>query len=234
MKKIAIVFIFVFSAVLVNAQSDGSTPPTPTPEPAESATVSPAIPTSSSIPSSVPASQGTATPAPASIVTPIGRPVKTPISAPIPSATPPEELPTKPVINMTYGNTEPQFGMNYMYLLIGALVAGGLGSLLFLKLNQKNNKKQKENSKCLNIKKLMEDKLNELTDLKIKIQSSAEKKVRKEIRDTVGGTKAGEALKLIEKREKEYARLKELYEKCITDRGKEKVVFIFQDRKSVV
>ncbi|MDO8548094.1 MAG: hypothetical protein Q7R71_00255 [bacterium] len=81
------------------------------------------------------------------------------------------------------------------------------------------NKKTKEEDKkdtdgCFNLKKLLDDKLKELTDLKGILESRAKDKAKETLRWAVKGTSTGDTLALIEKAEKEYGRLKKLYEEC--------------------
>jgi len=102
--------------------------------------------------------------------------------------------------------------------LLGILLAL---PFVYLAIQSVKNRRTKDDGKgkkkCFNIKKLLDDKLEELTDLKSRIKDKAEDSMRGVLREAVQGTQAGEALILIEKVEKEYARLKKLYEECITD-----------------
>lgn len=79
--------------------------------------------------------------------------------------------------------------------------------------------KEKGESRCFDIKKLLDEKLRELTDLRGMIESEVKDAARGAVREAVKGTKAGVALEAIEKAEKEYGRLKKLYEECMVEFG---------------
>ncbi len=103
---------------------------------------------------------------------------------------------------------------NYLGFILGT-VAVGFGTLLFIKLNSKKNKD--DDKKCRNIKKLIENKLNELTDWKGQLVELAKKESKEQIKSMVSNTPSQELLILIEKGNEEYSRLKKLYEECIID-----------------
>ncbi len=63
----------------------------------------------------------------------------------------------------------------------------------------------------------MEEKLKELTDLRGQLESKAMEAARGAVKDAAKGTAAETALVAIERAEKEYARLKMLYEKCMIE-----------------
>ncbi len=106
------------------------------------------------------------------------------------------------------------------------MVAGIGATLLTLlgfsrrKMKVKENKsadkpENQEEKKCLNIKKIMDEKLSEIKDLKGRLATYAKEKGKKEVRSRTAGTKTGELLGFLEKKEKEYLKLKDLYEKCM-------------------
>jgi len=103
-----------------------------------------------------------------------------------------------------------------------ALLASGSAILLFFGLNMRKKKKEdkKNDKKCANIKKLMEEKLNELTDMKSQLTEITKNQTIEQIKEMTTGTATGKLLVFVENRKKEYEKLKELYEKCITDLGK--------------
>ena len=106
-------------------------------------------------------------------------------------------------------------GFNYVPVFISTVLVVSLGTFILMKLNSKKKKDKKDDRKCLNLKKLMEDKLNELTNLKGQLQNKAT------------NVALAQLPKMIEATYKDYERLKELYEKCITDVGGKSNVFIF-------
>ncbi|OGF52268.1 hypothetical protein A3I27_01905 [Candidatus Giovannonibacteria bacterium RIFCSPLOWO2_02_FULL_43_11b] len=114
--------------------------------------------------------------------------------------------------------------LGIVVLAAAVLVLGGYGAY---KLKTKSQNTEKKDSKhCFNIKRLMEDKLRELTDLRGQIESKAKEKAREKVRESLGGTSAGEVLAKIERAEKEYAQIKQLYEKCVIEFEKEKVILV--------
>lgn len=114
-------------------------------------------------------------------------------------------------------------------IIITTLLIAGAAILAFLGFNvQKKNAKNNQNGKnCPNIKKLMEEKLEELTDLKGQLTYLAKEKTIEQVKNITEETKTGKLISFIENREEEYEKLKELYEKCITDLKKTKKVLIF-------
>jgi hypothetical protein len=122
---------------------------------------------------------------------------------------------------------------------VAILVAGGIGAyklktraaLVSQNLNgraKNQNKKddKKDKSGCLNLKKLMEQKLGELTDLKGQLQGRAGDKAKEEIKGLIGGTVTGDILIKIESAKAEYERLKKLYEQCTIEFGGKKRAII--------
>ena len=86
-----------------------------------------------------------------------------------------------------------------------------------LKKKPKPKQSQESDRRCFDIKRLLEEKLEELTDLRGQAEGRLKKAAKEEIREVVKGTAAGDALIRIEKVEKEYNRLKKLYEECTID-----------------
>ncbi len=193
---VLIIFLFTFSSQVFAQSADGSVPPA---DPAAGTT---------------PAPDPVPIPAPTST---------TPVATPTPKLTP--KITPKPVAPAPLPIVAPVITLdpvpipapqnNYTGIIVGIL-AVGLGTALFFGLKAKPQKtNDKQNKKCLNFKKLMEDKLNELTDLRGHIEDLAKDEVLKQ-------------LPYIEKVEKEYARLRELYEQCITSlKWNKKEVLIF-------
>ncbi|MEK7608225.1 MAG: hypothetical protein AAB495_01470 [Patescibacteria group bacterium] len=109
---------------------------------------------------------------------------------------------------------------------VAALILGTYAAIKFKTHRNQNQKEEKKGSRCLNIKKLLEKKLEELTDLRGQIENAAKEKVREGIREGVSGTRTGNLLAKIESAEKEYARLKKLLEDCIAKFGGSRRVLI--------
>ena len=83
--------------------------------------------------------------------------------------------------------------------------------------NKKTKDDKKDNSRCFDIKKLLAEKLKEITDLKGSLESKIQNKAREKIRDAVRETSTREMLAQIEGAEKEFKRLEKLYENCIVE-----------------
>lgn len=102
-----------------------------------------------------------------------------------------------------------------LWVALAALAILPFGYLVAQSLKNKKTKEEKKDTDgCFNIKKLLDDKLKELTDLKGKLESNLKNKAKETMREAVRGTSVGDTLALIEKAEKEYGRLKKLYEEC--------------------
>lgn len=108
---------------------------------------------------------------------------------------------------------------NYvLWLALAALAILPLGYVAVKVIkNQKTKEKKENSSRCFDLKQLLDKALKELTDLKGQLQGEAKNKVREVISEGVRGTATGELLALVEKAEKEYSRLKKLYEECIVE-----------------
>lgn len=98
-----------------------------------------------------------------------------------------------------------------------------LGYLLIQGLKKKDKKTKEEDkgkNRCFDIKKLLDEKLKELTDLRGRVESEIKDKAREKVMEITEGTKTGDALVMLEKAEKEFERLKKLYEECMIDFNK--------------
>lgn len=114
-------------------------------------------------------------------------------------------------------------------LPFGYLIAQSLKSIRQRRTGLRREKikeDKKDKSRCFNLKKLMDEKLEELRDLRGKLESKGEDLAREKIRDVTKGTTTGETLALIEKAEEEYQRLKKLFEECVVEFGADKQVII--------
>jgi 8-oxo-dGTP diphosphatase len=123
--------------------------------------------------------------------------------------------------------------MTYLPIILGILVVG-IGSYVFVKRNK--NRPDEKTRKCLNFKRLMEEKLNELTSLKNMLGNFAKEKTIAQIRREVRNKDAQKILDLAEKAEKEYERLKKLYEECVIVPGRtiQKVAWIVIKNRKVM
>jgi hypothetical protein len=95
----------------------------------------------------------------------------------------------------------------------------------FLLVQWLKTRRTKENTKedtqhdpnCFNLKALLYKKLEEITDLRGRVEG----KVQDSARDTVGGvlkgTRGGDALALLIQAEKQYGKLKKMYEECTVE-----------------
>jgi hypothetical protein len=84
-------------------------------------------------------------------------------------------------------------------------------------LKKKPKAKEESDRRCFDIKGLMEEKLQELTDVRGMAEGKLRKVAKEHLREAVQGTAAGDALVRIEKLESEYNRLKKMYEECTVD-----------------
>lgn len=193
-------------------------------------TLPPADPSAGTTPSTAPADSGATTTPNATPPTQVGTPTEVG-AKPTPKITPkavnPAPAPTPTVtpeplaINYSDSSTSPSSTStgNIQNIILGIILAAGVAVMAFFGLNMRKKKdkqdKEKSQQKCLNFKKLMEEKMDELTDLKGQLTNLAKEKGKDTVKGAIAGTKAGDLLIFIEKRQKEYDKLKELYEKCI-------------------
>ena len=161
------------------------------------------------------AQEGTAPTVPEPAASSVAQPAPRPVPVPAPTPPPPAQTQAQSQILEIPEPVPEEQPTNYLPVLLGVFAAG-LGTAILWRLNQKKKSKGKENdAKCLNWQKLMEEKLNELTDIKSKLGDFAKDKTLEELKRETQGTRTGELLARAERAEKEYKRFKELYEKCI-------------------
>lgn len=238
---IALLFILVLFPLSLKAQqgtADGSVPATtgtdipPTP-PTTDPVPAPATGAASATPDSASSSQATPT---AGTSGSTGSPQTTTSATSTPKPKPAVVKPTLPVVepvvidtipSVTPENTTKGSSKNIIIIAISAVV---LGILTFFGLNFKKKKTEdkKEDKKCFNIKKLMEEKLEELKDWEGQLKGIAKDKAKQQVKKAIKGTSAEKLLTLVENGKKEYERLEKLYEKCITDLPKNKIEIIFE------
>lgn len=84
-------------------------------------------------------------------------------------------------------------------------------------LKKRKNGDTEDCSRCLELQELLEKKWKELTDIRGRIEGKIKGMVREEVREALKGTDTGDALILVEKAEKEYARIKKLFEECMVN-----------------
>lgn len=198
---------------VVFAQSDGSVPPSETPQEKISETV--ATSTVATTYSSRATESGTLPP------TGTARPTTSAPTVPTPVLIN-ETATITPVLAEDTASTEDMPGNFILWIALAILAILPFGYLAAQSLKKKKaqgEEKEKDDSRCFNIKKLLDEKLKELTDLKGRLESEAKNKAKETMREAVQGTSAGEMLAMVEKAEKEYERLKKLYEECILEFG---------------
>ncbi len=205
-----------FPLVVILAQAGSAEIPSETP-----ATTTPETETAQTVAtSSAPTIEPQATLATTTIET--SRPEIFEPTSPIPITTPAPINQNLLTTSTSIQNTETTPFSNAPLLITSIiLVILAVLSLWYLRTQSYKKKKvegsEENNSRCFDIKKLLDQKLEELTDLKGFLEGKAEDKVREKIRETVQDTSAGEILTLIETAEKEYNRLKKLYEECLVE-----------------
>lgn len=181
----------------------------------------------------------TATSTTSSTTAPTGQP---PTPRPPTSVEPANQIPTAPtpvstethvpILNVATVKSSSDNTLLYAAIAGAAVLGlGGFAASQFRKKKNGNKKKEQtgeneEDRRCFDIKKLMEEKWNELTDLRSKLKSKIEERARDEVRKKMDGTPAADVMALLEQAEKEYARLKQLYEKCVIEFEGTKRVFI--------
>lgn len=245
----SIVLAVLFLPTLALAQSDGSIPPrdasgispAPVADSTSASTSDPITPapdagdgTSASAATSTQASVSSpGAPAVPALVATTTRPNTTFQSQPI-SADPPQGLvvPTVTSLQEEAGAVPPpkveppppdSGNMMNIIIVLGGLSLVTLGYLAMLRAKKGGEKSDDKGSHCLDLKKLMEKKLAELTDIRGRIESKAKERVREKIREGVEGTRAEDPLALLEATEREYGRLKKLYEECVLTGGKRRL-----------
>ena len=105
-----------------------------------------------------------------------------------------------------------------------AFLLYGVYKLKTKKESKNDSDKDKENdkSRCFDIKKLMDQKLEEITDLKSQLEDRVKDKTRAEIKEIIKETQFAEMLSIVEAGEKEYKRLKSLFDQCMIEFGADK------------
>ena len=225
--KTLLILVFVATPVLTLAQADGS------------AVMSDVDGSGSSTPRTVLQTQSVGTSATPTTVQPAvaiprattsasspGKPPAPALAVPVNTNPVPAHSVIEPIQEHIQNTSIPSGNSNTISLtIIGGILALVLAVMAFaLNLNKnidksdKNNKKD-DQSRCFDIKKLMEEKLNELTDLQGQIKDRAKEKLKDTIKEAISGTPEGEFLAMIEKKKEEYEKLKSLYEQCIIDTG---------------
>ncbi len=164
--------------------------------------------------SSAPSTRPTNPVSPAESVTP--RPTTATTSAPITVEIEPESKSASPSNSNILGLAA---------LAAAVLALGGYGAYK-LKTRNQNKKDDKKESRCFNLKKMMEDKFKELTDLRGRVEGKIKEKAREKVRESLKGTSAREVFAKIESAEKEYARIKKLYEKCLIEFSQKKTILV--------
>ncbi len=208
---------------IVLAQSGSIEPPVETTSATTSETVatSTAAATGTSAATSTPRAGGSPVSAPAASI-PRATPPATNLTSTATGTTPAQDAPLLTEDAPTDSSTNPM-----LWVALGMLAVLPFGFFVAQSLKKKKTKEEKEDdSRCFDIKKLLDEKLKELTDLKGKLQSIAKDKAKEGIREAVQGTATGDTLALIEKAEKEYGRLKKLYEECMVGFGVRKRIII--------
>jgi len=160
----------------------------------------------------------------AATAVPTSRAVVPQSTSPAPIAAPAQVNPTptptsSPVQNMP--STEDTDSNPILWVALAALAILPFGYLAAQSLKKKKTKEAKEDdSRCFDIKKLLDKKLEELADLRGKLEGKAHSLAREKIREATQGTSTGDILALVEKAEKEYGRLKKLFDECMLEFGK--------------
>jgi|GEM_PF-261581 len=234
--KIIVLFVLALSFHVAVAQgaADGAADGT-----ADGAT-SDAEPTDPVVTS--PPSLGTASPG--TPVDPVGSPATpgstaAPTSSPTPRPTPQAtSAPESALTGISREEAEllyvldppPGTENNSSNFLLAGIIAGAaiipLGFLAGWMMNKNKSKvKEKEKSDCRNIKKLLDEKLEELKDLKAQAVEKGQEVAREKLMQSVGGT----TLARLDKAEQEYNKLKDMYQKCVIEFGDGigKTAFIF-------
>src|SRR5205823_3645371 len=83
-----------------------------------------------------------------------------------------------------------------------------------------------DSSGCSDLKKLMDRKLQEITDLRGQLEDKAKEMGREKIREALEESPAGELLALLEFGEKEYGRLERLFNECMMEFENKKRIII--------
>lgn len=87
------------------------------------------------------------------------------------------------------------------------------------KRKTKSEKKDDDESQCFDLKQMMQKKLDELADIRGRIEGKVVQTGREGLRESLQGTATGNAIVVLDTAEKEYNRIKKLYEQCMIDCG---------------
>jgi predicted alpha/beta hydrolase family esterase/uncharacterized protein YoaH (UPF0181 family) len=209
-----LILLGLISPLSLSFAQDGSSglPSDPTPVISESKAG-----TSTSVVPSTPGvveSQATL-PAPAAPRAVVPESAVTPIS-PVPT-TPSPTSPVPATTSTPTENTGDSSNNPVLWAALGVLALLPFGYMVAQSLKNKKTEENKKEGQCFNIKKLLDEKLEKLTDLKGAVEGKMQDKAKEKIRALVKGTSAGDILALVEATEKEYEKLKKLYEKCMMD-----------------
>ena len=205
--------------------ADGSAPP---PSPSSATTQSSPATTTQPTPA-------TANPAPPALqqtrATSTSNPIvtkPTPTSAPsapaIPVAITHTAAPTNPSTStLTVPNALEDSSPLWIWLLIAGAAAllpfGYLASSLLKASKGKSEKNDGDDSQCFDLKQMLQRKLDEMSDLRGKVESEITDASRRLLRDSLKGTAAGQVIATLDAAEKDYGRIKRLYEQCMIDCG---------------
>ena len=146
------------------------------------------------------------------------RPITIPPPAPTPTPKPAIAIEPSPAPEVIVQDVAKNSGLPLIPTILGVLTLAFVGYAAYaLNAKKKSPNKQddqKDKSNCLNFKKLLDKKLEEITNFRGQLESKLKEVGREKIRETLTGTPEGKLLELIEAGEKKYARLKGLFEQC--------------------
>ncbi len=113
-----------------------------------------------------------------------------------------------------------------LWLVLGFFALLPFGYVVTQLLQSKKQHSETDDTEdgCFNLKKMLDEKLQELTDVRGKIEGKAKAVAKDALYDAIDGTATKEALLLLEKAEREFERVKKLYEKCMIDVEKSTLV----------
>ncbi|MEK7538442.1 MAG: hypothetical protein AAB552_01230 [Patescibacteria group bacterium] len=225
-KLLLLLVLFTPSPILAQTGDSGAIAE---PVPATLSKTKPAIePTGTTDPAVAPASTSTSgavsAPRPAPITAPASAPKPATTSTPLaprpanPQAPTPVTTiaPTTPTPSSPIPTTPQKTSTNPILWVILALLATlPFGFIAGKLLKKKKGGEGGDEPGCFNLKKLLEEKLKELTNVRGHLESKAKDIAKEAVRDTVKNSKAGDLLAAVEKAEKEYNRIKKLYEECV-------------------
>jgi hypothetical protein len=188
------------------------------------------VPAGSASSTSVPTTTSAAVPSRATstaATTPMPRGAGTP--APLPATTTPRPTATTTHVNVSplpatssAASTTPLAGETGGNVLLWAILAaivilpfGFLAAQYFTRTKTKDD--AQDGSGCFNLKKLMEQKLEEITDLKGMLVGKVQDAAREKVSQALEGTSAGAALERLKRAEAAYGKLTKMYEECMVE-----------------